>query len=88
MKNPQPYRNLTHRPPKPALGNGKTQQSLRRCFLAYNGPISTSEALEWLYPLVRPDCSNVKKALLSIGAVKLKRLGGSARPLLWAPPSI
>jgi len=85
---PQSYRNLTHRPSKPALFNGKRQKACLRAFIALGGPISTAEAAEWAYPMAKPDYRNVKRALKGIGAVKLRRLGGSARPLLWAPPQI
>jgi len=81
--------NLAHRPAKPALYNGRLQKACQRAFIALNGPISTGDAAQWCYPWAdRPDYGHVKRALKSIGAVKLRRLGGSARPLLWAPPSI
>jgi hypothetical protein len=86
---PELHRNLTYRVGKPALLNGRLQKACERAFIAFDGPITTAEAGSWCYPRAqRPDYSNVKRALKSIGAVKLRRLGGSARPLLWAPPSI
>ena len=81
--------NLAHRPAKPALYNGRLQKACQRAFIALNGPITTGDAARWCYPRAkRPDYDHVKRALKSIGAVKLRRLGGSARPLLWAPPLI
>jgi hypothetical protein len=81
--------NLTYRVGKPALFAGRLQKAIERAFIAHNGPISTAEAGIWCYPRAeRPDYSNVKRVLKRIGAVKLRRLGGSARPLLWAPPLI
>src|SRR5262245_38325942 len=74
-----------YRPAKPALHAGRVQRACLRCFVAFDGPISTRDAVEWAAPV---HCHSVKRALSSIGAVKLRRLGGSGRPLLWAPPSI
>jgi len=67
----------------PRLGNGPCQKQLRMAFIAYNGPITTAQAAEWTN---RRHYSNIKRALKGIGAVKLRRLGGMGRPLLWAPP--
>jgi hypothetical protein len=78
-----------YRPAKSARYNGKLQKAAVRCFIALDSPISTAEAAEWLYPLAnRPHYRNVKRVLLSLGCVKLKRIGGMGRPLLWAPPLI
>ena len=88
-RNPRSLRNLRYRVGKPALFNGRLQKAAIRCFIAHDSPISTAEAAEWLYPLAnRPHYRNVKAVLLSLGCVKLRRLGGSSRPLLWAPPLI
>ena len=73
-----------YRPSKPGLYNGRLQKAIERCFIALDGPISTADAAEWCYPLARrPHYRNVKRALASVGAVKLRRLGGMGRPLLW-----
>jgi hypothetical protein len=79
-----------YRPAKSARYNGKLQKAAIRCFIALDSsPISTAEAAEWLYPLAnRPHYRNVKRVLLSLGCVKLQRIGGMGRPLLWAPPLI
>jgi hypothetical protein len=88
-RNPRSLRNLRYRVGKPALFNGRLQKAAVRCFIAHNSPVSTAEAAEWLYPLAnQPHYRNVKRVLLSLGCVKLRRLGGSARPLLWGPPLI
>src|SRR5262245_40569447 len=71
-----------YRPAKSALFNGRLQKVLERAFIAFDGPITTTDALDWCYPLAQPPhrsrYTNVKRALRSIGAVKLRRLGGSA----------
>ena len=88
-QNPRSLRNLAYRVGKPALLNGRLQKACERAFIAHGGPITTGDAAQWCYPWAdRPDYDHVKRALKSIGAVKLRRLGGSARPLLWAPPLI
>jgi hypothetical protein len=43
LKMPAQHRNLSRRPAKPALGNGRVQRQCRRAF----GPISTSVAICW-----------------------------------------
>jgi hypothetical protein len=88
-QNPRIPSNLTSRVGKPALFAGRLQKAVERAFIAHNGPITTVEAGIWCYPRAeRPDRSNVKRVLKRLGCVKLRRLGGSARPLLWAPPLI
>jgi hypothetical protein len=88
-QNPRSLRNLTYRVGKPALLAGRLQKACERAFIAHDGPISTAQAAEWLYPRSdQPDYRNVKRVLLSLGCVKLQRIGGMGRPLLWAPPLI
>jgi hypothetical protein len=74
-------RNLRLRPPKPALGNGRLQRQVRRAFLVHGGPLSASEILEWTYARKRMLGErigdghrwSVRRALISIGAVKVGR---------------
>jgi len=81
-----------YRPAKPRLLNGHCQRACERAFIAFDGPITTAQALEWCYPLAKPPHRgrywNVKRALITVGAVKLRRMGGRGRALLWAPPLI
>ena|SRR6516164_4417031 len=87
-RNPRSLRNLRYRVGKPALFNGRLQKAAIRCFIAHDSPISTAEAAEWLYPSSEPHYRNIKRVLLGLGCVKLQRIGGMGRPLLWAPPLI
>jgi len=78
---------LRLRPAKPALGNGRLQRQAKLAFWGCGSPLSTSEILEWAYPPKvlgerigdghRWSC---RRALESIGAVKVGRGGTIGRP--------
>jgi len=80
-----------YRPPRSALHAGRRQKGISRAFIAHDGPIDTKTAVEWAYPDAKPPYRwrywNVKLSLRRLGCVPLRRLGGSARPWLWAPPA-
>jgi hypothetical protein len=88
---PEPHRNLSRRPAKPALGRGRLQVRIRRAFWAYGGEISTSTGVAWSYRALqwgapRKDALSraVRHALISIGAVKVRRSPtGRGRPWIW-----
>jgi|SRR6516162_3830299 hypothetical protein len=85
--------NLRLRPEKPALGNGRLQRQAKLAFWGCGSPLSTSEILEWAYPRRvlgerigdghRWSC---RRALASIGAVKVRRAKTIGRPWLWRMP--
>jgi hypothetical protein len=68
----------------PALG-GRLQRGCRFCFAAHDGEITTSRLAEWLRPeivysggkLSRWRMRSHRRALKSIGAVKVRRIGRS-----------
>src|SRR5215470_2756641 len=43
-----------YRKANPARLNGRCQKACRRAFIAFDGPISTAQAAEWIYPATRP----------------------------------
>jgi hypothetical protein len=89
---PELHPNLLRRPAKPALGAGRVQTQCRRCFYAFEGVISTSDAISWAYPWAerRPNGLNVsaRRALVSIGAQRVGRASTIGRPWLWRLPSM
>src|SRR5262249_59335760 len=57
-------RNLSRRPPKPAMGNGRLQRAARRAFLVYDAPSRPVLNDEWLaqalrQPLTHQACEDV-----------------------------
>jgi len=85
---PASRRNLSRRLPKPALGNGRVQIQCKRAFIAFDGPISSSDAIDWAFPKAdrRPNTLNrsVRRALESIGAVRVGRSKtGRGTPIMW-----
>jgi hypothetical protein len=91
-------RNLARRPPKPAQGNGRrVQVRARRALWALN-EASTSEVISWAYPQLMWGDRNrnhynraARRALQSIGAIRIGRAPTTGRPWLWrlkTPPSI
>ncbi len=83
-------RNLSRRLAAPAKANGRVQRQCRRALLAHDGPISTSVAICWSYrelvwgaPSRNTLNRAVRRALESIGAVKIGRALTSGRPWLW-----
>jgi hypothetical protein len=89
-RNPQILRNLSRRLPKPALGNGRVQTQSKRCFCAFGDVISTSDAISWAFPRADRRTNNfnrsVRRALMSIGAVRVGRAKTMGRPWLWRLP--
>jgi hypothetical protein len=41
--------NLRHRPPSPALGRGRLQRQICRCFLAHGPLVTSSQVYDWAY---------------------------------------
>jgi len=59
-----------------------------RAFIAFDGPISSSDAIDWAFPKAdrRPNTLNrsVRRALESIGAVRVGRSKtGRGTPIMW-----
>jgi len=88
-------RNLSRRPPRPSWHNGPVQRACQRALVALGGTINTSDAINWAYArrllLLGEGRSNnmnhsVRRALESLGAIKIGRGGGSARPIVWRLP--
>src|SRR5215813_12789703 len=57
-------RNLSRRPPKPAMGNGRLQRAARRAFLVYDAPSRPVLNDEWLaqalrQPMTHQACEDV-----------------------------
>jgi hypothetical protein len=57
-------RNFTHRPAKPALGNGRIQRAIKRAETVYGAVITTAQALEWAYALRRHQQRPIVQAYL------------------------
>lgn len=76
-----------HSPVKPAKGNSKVQKACKRAFIAFDGPISTSDALEWWLPMAKRYTTNqyitIKRSLERLGAKKVGRASSIGRPWLW-----
>jgi hypothetical protein len=92
LKIPGWRRNLLRRLAKPALGNGRVQRQCRRALWAH-GTVSTSDAIAWSYRELmwgapRRNALNVaaRRALESIGAVRVGRAKTIGRPWLWRLP--
>jgi hypothetical protein len=68
----------------PALG-GRLQRGCRFCFAAHDGEVTTSKLAKWLRPEIvysggkpsRWRMRSHRRALKSIGAVKIRRIGRS-----------
>jgi len=97
LKMPKNFREMSRKSPaKPAALNGRVQIQCKRCFWAHDGPITTSDAIEWSYPQRlmlddrRPNTFNraVRRALVSIGAQRVGRAGTQGRPWLWRMPQV
>lgn len=88
QNNPKWQRNLKRRLAKPALGNGRVQRACKMAFIAFDGPITTSDAIAWAYPRHdrRPNHLNVavRRALVGIGAIQVGHARTRGRPWLWA----
>jgi len=83
---PRSRSNLSRRAAK---GNGRVQRLCRRALLVH-GTISTSDAIAWSYHALmwgapRRNTLNraARRALVSIGAVKIGRASTVGRPWLW-----
>src|SRR6516164_9122567 len=89
---PGKTRKPLRKPAQPALGAGRVQTQCRRCFYAFEGVISTSDAISWAYPWAerRANGLNVsaRRALVSIGAQRVGRASTIGRPWLWRLPSM
>jgi hypothetical protein len=88
---PRSRRNLSRRPPQPALGRGRIQVACRRALWTL-GTVSTSDVIEWAYArqlLIGGDRRRndfnraVRRALVSIGAVKVGRAATVGMPWEW-----
>jgi len=83
-------RNLSRRLAKPALHNGAVQKACKRAFIAHTGTISTSIAIDWVYPRAQQSRNDfnraVRRALVSIGALKIGRAKTIGSPWLWRLP--
>lgn len=93
LKIPASGRNLSRRPARPAAGNGRVQRQCARAFIAHGGPISTSTAIAWSYrellwgaPSRNALNRSVRRALASIGAIRIGRASTRGRPCIWKLP--
>jgi hypothetical protein len=83
------FRNLHKRPPRPALGRGRVQRSVRRAYLALNATeLSTTVLLDWAYPRRRPGflACGLYRSLYRACALYCVRVGRAptaGRPWLW-----
>jgi len=87
VKIPRYARNLSRRPARPAAGNGRLQRLCRRAAFVHGGQITTSQAICWCYrelmwgaPSKNDLNRATRRALESIGAIKLKRASTTGRP--------
>jgi hypothetical protein len=83
-------RNLRLRPLRPALGNGRLQRQVRRAFLALDGPLSTSELLEWTYTRKRMLGNQItdghRWSMRRVCEAQCDRVGRAktiGRPIIW-----
>src|SRR5262245_8646524 len=91
-RNPTWRRNFTHRPPRPAEGNGRIQKACRRALIAGNGVTTTAEAAQWAFArallrrrLWKSDYRSVRQALSRIAdciVVRHDQLTNAA-PAVW-----
>jgi hypothetical protein len=85
-------RNLARRLAKPAKLNGKLQKAAKRAFVAFDGQLDTGIVADWGYSTERArslDSSKyrrLRRALASIGAVKIGRAKTQGRPWIWRLP--
>src|SRR5262245_30355354 len=88
-------RNLSRRPARPSWRNGPVQRACQRALIALGGTATTSDAIGWAFArrlLILGERRHdnmgrsVRRALASIGAIKIGRAGGSARPIVWRLP--
>ena len=72
-----------------AVRQGRVFVQARRCLIAAdNRPVSTRDALAWIYPRVRSyEPWHYRKARRALGryATPIGRGAGSGRPLVWVP---
>ena len=95
MKNAEISRKmLAIRPPQPGLLNGRLQVMARR-LLDFRGHVTVREVVEYAYadrlllgkePICEAFRWAVRRALKSIGAIKIRRLRAPGAPWLWAMP--
>jgi hypothetical protein len=84
------FRNLSRRPARPALGNGRVQRGVERALIAHNGPITTTVAAEYAYALrqyqgrrlTSRHYAYLRRALDRI-ADRIGHGRGRGRPWLW-----
>jgi len=86
--------NLKRRPLRPAAGNGRLEQMARR-LLDFRGEVTVREIIEYGYAdrlLLRREQIKrwfywaCRRALESIGAIRIRRLSSIGRPWIWAMP--
>ena len=89
--NKRSLRNLAHRLPAPAKGNGRVQVAAKRV-LSLAEEVSTADAIQFSHvrrillaglPLKPQHYRAVRRALRQIGAIPVGRGGGMGRPTLW-----
>ena len=87
--------NLSRRPARLAAGNGALQRMARR-LLDLRGEVTMREIIEYAYayrlllgkePLRRTFRRACRRALESIGAVRIRRLRSIGRPWVWEMPN-
>jgi hypothetical protein len=88
-RNLETFPNLTLRPEKPAKGNGGAQKHARWALWAL-GEANTREILDYTLPRLleleppkNHDYRTARRALESIGAVRVGRAAGRGRPWKW-----
>src|SRR5262245_24604310 len=95
MKNTRNLCNLSRRPARPAAGNGALQRMADR-LLGLRGMVTVREVVEYAYAhrlllgkeRIRATFRRaVRRALESIGAIRIRRLNSIGRPWLWAMPT-
>src|SRR5262245_59914368 len=86
LKKPKP----PPRPPQPKLGRGHIQLAAKRLFCIQDA-ITTAELVDWAYcartePLKSYHYKDCRRALTSIGAVRIGRAASTGRPWIWTLP--
>jgi hypothetical protein len=84
------YRNLAHRPARPAFSHGRIQKAARRVLLLLDGQATTRDVVDWGYcrkvlrrrRIEKSDYRLVRRALDRI-ADRIGRSTSIGRPILW-----
>jgi hypothetical protein len=82
--------NLSRRPAKPALGNGRVQRGIRRALWVL-GTASTTEIMEWTHSRIRGrrcDANRAARHALYQLAIRVGRAKTIGRPWLWVAKAV